>query len=29
MRACYIESFGGPEQIKYGEVPMPSVGDKD
>lgn len=29
MRACYIESFGGPEEIKYGEVPMPSVGEKD
>ncbi|MGE7778900.1 alcohol dehydrogenase catalytic domain-containing protein [Peribacillus sp. NPDC097264] len=29
MRACYIESFGGPEKIKYGEVPAPLVGKND
>lgn len=29
MRACYIESFGGPDKIKYGEVPTPIVGEKD
>ncbi len=29
MRACYIESFGGPEKLICGEVPEPRVGEKD
>ena len=26
MKAVYIEQFGGPEVVKYGDLPDPSVG---
>ena len=26
MKAAYIEEFGGPEVIKYGDLPDPSAG---
>lgn len=29
MRACYIERYGGPEQLRVGERPTPACGAKD
>lgn len=29
MKAVYIEAYGGREQLKYGELPMPEVGEHD
>jgi NADPH:quinone reductase-like Zn-dependent oxidoreductase len=26
MKAAYIEQFGGPEVLKYGDLPDPSTG---
>ena len=26
MKAVYIEQFGGPEVVKYGDLPDPSAG---
>ena len=27
MKAVYIEQFGGPEVVKYGELPDPTAAD--
>jgi NADPH:quinone reductase-like Zn-dependent oxidoreductase len=29
VKAVYIEGYGGREQLKYGDLPMPAVGDSD
>lgn len=29
MKAVYIENYGGVEQLIYGDLPMPEVGDND
>lgn len=29
MKAVYIENYGGIEQLTYGDLPMPEIGDND